>query len=310
MSRRYLLPILAAVGLAIGVVAVIRENRTSQPARPAVQPAAGPFTSFVAGAGIIEPSSGNVAVGTPVPGIVKRVFVKWGDWVRAGEPLLQIDDRDLRARLPSALARKKEAAARFEQARVQLRIADSVPDRRAISLEELETRRAAVAIASAALEGAQAEIEQLKAETSRRTIRAPEQGRILRVEVRPGEFAPSGAPSTPLLELGDDRQFHVRVDVDEHDAWRVRAGAAAVASVPGNPNLRTSLHFMRIEPSLVRKTSLTGSSTERVDTRVLQVIYRFDPERLPEVYIGQQMDVWIQVAPESAGSRAPRVGKP
>ena len=46
------------------------------------------------------------------------------------------------------------------------------------------------------------------------------------------------------------------------------------------------------------KRSLTGASTERVDTRVLQVIYRFHPDQLP-IHVGQQMDVFIEAPPLS-----------
>ncbi|MFO0313159.1 MAG: secretion protein HlyD, partial [Planctomycetota bacterium] len=85
----------------------------------------------------------------------------------------------------------------------------------------------------------------------------------------------------------------VRVDVDEHDAFRVRPGARAVASLRGAPARRVDLRFVHIEPFGVPKKSLTGSSFERVDTRVLQVVYAFDPKALP-AYVGQQLDVFIE----------------
>ena len=51
---------------------------------------------------------------------------------------------------------------------------------------------------------------------------------------------------------------------------------------------------MRVEPYVVPKKSLTGDNTERVDTRVLQVIYAMDVTDRP-IYVGQQMDVFIDV---------------
>jgi len=85
------------------------------------------------------------------------------------------------------------------------------------------------------------------------------------------------------------------VDVDEHEAWRVRPEARASSSVRGNANLKTPLTFVRFEPFVIPKRSLTGDSTERVDTRVLQVIYRVDDENL-RLFVGQQMDVFIDAA--------------
>lgn len=49
---------------------------------------------------------------------------------------------------------------------------------------------------------------------------------------------------------------------------------------------------MRFEPYVVPKKSLTGDSTERVDTRELQVIFGFTRGRLP-LFVGQEMDVCI-----------------
>ena len=64
----------------------------------------------------------------------------------------------------------------------------------------------------------------------------------------------------------------------------------------GNSSLSTQLHFVRIEPFVVPKKSLTGESSERVDTRVLQVLYSFKRGSLP-VYVGQQVDVFIEAPP-------------
>ena len=93
--------------------------------------------------------------------------------------------------------------------------------------------------------------------------------------------------------MGSVTPLHVRVDIDEHDAWRVKGGSKATAFVRGNKALKTDLEFVRFEPYVVPKRSLTGESTERVDTRVLQVLYRFDRGEMP-VFVGQQMDVYIE----------------
>jgi len=51
------------------------------------------------------------------------------------------------------------------------------------------------------------------------------------VKVRPGEFAPAGVTATPLILLGSLKPLHLRVDVDEHEAWRVRPAAKAIATI-------------------------------------------------------------------------------
>ena len=66
------------------------------------------------------------------------------------------------------------------------------------------------------------------------------------------------------------------------------------------PTTRSNLHveFVRFELYVMSKRSLTGDSSERVDTRVLQVIDRFNADRFP-THVGQQMDVFIEAPPIS-----------
>jgi multidrug efflux pump subunit AcrA (membrane-fusion protein) len=295
MIGKYVLPLLAVTGLALSISTVIEGDKTPSVVLPPFQPARAPFDAYVAGVGMVESSTENIAIGTPVSGIVSAVYAKWGDHVTTGDPLFKIDDRDLQGQLLVAAAKVKEAEANLAKLKNILRIGEKVgvgP----ISQLELDNRRFDEATAETVLGSARALVEQIKIEVERRTVRAPVPGRILQIKTRLGEFALSGVLSTPLMLLGDDTRFHLRVDIDENDAWRVRPSAAAKAFVRGNPNLNTWLQFGRFEPYVVPKVSLTGQSTERTDTRVLQAIYSFDPAALP-VYVGQQMDVFIQALP-------------
>jgi multidrug efflux pump subunit AcrA (membrane-fusion protein) len=100
----------------------------------------------------------------------------------------------------------------------------------------------------------------------------------------------------PPIVLGAAGPLQVRVQVDEEDASRILPGAAAEAFIRGRERIRVDLKFIRIEPRIVPKTSLTGSTTERVDTRVLFVLYEVvgSPQR---VYPGQKLDVFITTQP-------------
>src|SRR5262249_49440520 len=184
----------------------------------------------------------------------------------------------------------------------QLGFAESLTDKTAISAEELTRRRSSVETARARLDAAkaqvasaQAQIKMIETQIERSTVRASVNGEVLQVKIHPGEFAPAGITATPLVVLGRLKPLYLRVDVDEHEAWRVRPEAKATAAVRGNTNLKTPLSFVRFEPFVLPKKSLTGDSTERVDTRVLQVIYQVDDNSL-RLFVGQQMDVFIEAA--------------
>lgn len=321
MLTKYIIPALAVFGLIFAVVFVRAGNKPIPASQPVALPAQPPFEAYIAGAGIIEASTENIAVGTVVPGIVNEVFVKVGDHVAKGQPLFKIDDRELQsmllvrqASLESAKAKESVEQANLADLENQLSMYKDIGDARAITKEELDKRQFAVSTQKAKRLGAQAEVksaeaqvEQTKIDLDRLIVRAPVDCDVLQVKVRRGEFAPTGVLSTPLMLLGDVQTLHVRVDIDENDAWRLKPGAKARASLRGNRDLATDVTFVRTEPYVVPKRSLTGESTERVDTRVLQVLYSFKPVDLP-VYVGQQMDVYIEapaLRPATGSATAP-----
>jgi RND family efflux transporter MFP subunit len=296
MIRKYVLPLLAMIGVGIAVVMVIKGNRPRPVTQPPFQSAKAPFTSYIFGPGMVEARTENIAIGTPVSGIVRAIYVKWGDQVKTGDPLFKIDSSDLQAQELPALAKVKEAEANLAKVKNRLRVGEGLSPGVSISVEEMDNRRFDVAIDEAARTSAEAQVQQIRTEIERRTVRAPLPGRILQMKTRLGEYAQSGPLSTPLMLLGDDTRLHVRVDIDENDAWRFQPCAPAMAFVRGNAEMKVPVTFERTDPDVVPRVLLTGDSTQRTDTRVLQVIYRFNRDSLP-VYVGQQMDVFVEAPP-------------
>ncbi|WP_261338847.1 MULTISPECIES: HlyD family secretion protein [Candidatus Brocadia] len=291
------------------MLTVIKGSRSVPPSPPVVDPSAPPFGSSVAGAGIVEANTENIAIGTLIPGVVSEIYVSVGGRVNARDPLFKIDDRDLKAQLAIrqtalrvAKAKVSVEKAQLDDLKDQLAKAEILSYKKVISVDELDRRRYAVQTAEAKLAQARAEVASAKAQVNetetnldRVIVRAPCNGKILQSKIHPGEFAPAGITQTPLMLFGSTEPLNVRVDVDENDAWRVYPDAPAVAFLRGNREIKTPLKFVRFEPYVVPKKSLTGDSTERVDTRVLQVIYRVEHNDLP-IFAGQQMDVFIEAA--------------
>jgi HlyD family secretion protein len=152
-----------------------------------------------------------------------------------------------------------------------------------------------ITITRASVALAQAQADQTRTDLDRALVRAPVDGKVLQVNVRPGEYVGT-PPSQALIVLGSVARMHVRVDIDEHDVPRAysyfHTGVKAFASPRGDPSMRVQLSFVRVEPYVIPKKSLTGDNTERVDTRVLQVIYRLDRDE-PALYVGMQVDVFL-----------------
>lgn len=304
IAGQAVLPLAAAGMFVFAVVAVIQPARTRADA-PASPPIA-PVAAALAGTGIVEPESELISVAAELPGVVRQVLVVPGDRVDQGQALFALDSRAARAALDAARAEVVVAGAAVTQAEVALADArqrlvlfESVDDVRAVSADELQRSRfsvrraeAGVAAARAALGSARAAVAVRQTDLNRLMIAAPIAGRVYRVNVRPGEFAPAGASAQPLITLGADGQLHVRAEFDEADAPRLRSNARAWGIPRGEAAKRISLTYVRTEPQVVEKRTLSGGS-ERVDTRVVQVLYSFDPAAHP-IWLGQRMDVFVE----------------
>jgi RND family efflux transporter MFP subunit len=291
--RFYILPVAALLGILFVIRTVIAGSVPAPVAPPVVEPARPPYDSFVAGSGIIESISENIAIASPLAGVIKQVYVKAGDTVEKGQALFSLDDRDALAELQVRQAQVERARAQQVDAETQLALYKSVTDPRAIMRGELLKRESVLAIAKAALAEAESQVNAIQTTLDRMTIRSPLNGTVLQSKARVGEFASAQVMTSPLMIVGTTSPLAVRVDVDENDAWRVEAGKNAQGILRGNTQVTFPLTFVRFEPYVVPKRSLTGESTERVDTRVLQVIYSFDKKDLP-IFVGQLVDVYIE----------------
>lgn len=341
--RAVIMPLIAILGLCLAGWTVATHAKPIPVAAKVAEPAQTTLPASVAGSGIIETASENLAIGSPVGGIVVEVPARIGSTVQAGDLLFRLDDRTLKAQLatqesqlavagaqldrlmampraedlPPAEARVATATASLADAEAAARLYAGLTDPGAASTDERDRKRFAVEKARAQVAEAQAALTLLKAgawqadlavqraqvaalkaqadatriELERLQVRAPIAGTVLQVRIHPGEFAPANTGASLVL-LGDTSTLHVRADFDENDAWRLKPGASAEAYVRGNRAFTTKLRFVRSEPFIIPKKNLTNDATERVDTRVLQVVFAVESRDLP-LHVGQLMDVFV-----------------
>lgn len=321
---RQVLPVAAAIGL-LGattyVVAGLPDRSISEPGRqPAKVPAELAGAARVAGSGVVEPSSETIDIGSALSGLVTALEVAPGDRVAKGDVLFRVDDRAARAALSEADAAIAEARAAIAEAstaqrtaRQQLALYRDLADPAAVSRSEViraEGEEAAatsrLAVARARLQAAEARAAAARTEIDRLTVRAPISGEILAVNIRLGEFVSTqgGSQSLPFIQMGETQPLHVRVDIDENEVSRVALGPSATVSPRGAAETQVKASFVRAEPLVVPKRSLTNSAAERVDVRVLQLIYALPPS--DEFRVGQQIDAYI---PARAGAASRPAGK-
>jgi HlyD family secretion protein len=194
--------------------------------------------------------------------------------------------------LRSAEAKYAEASARLALAQANLALYDEAKGGANITIE------------LAAIEQARASLKLAQTDLELRTVSAPIDGEVLRVNINPGEFALAGAVTQPLIVMGRTDPMHVRIDIDEADISRYRPGARATACLRGDAVRKLQLSFVRVEPLVVPKRALSGLTTERVDTRVMQLIYAIVEDGMA-ILPGQQVDVLIEAnntGPQAAQS--------
>jgi len=138
---------------------------------------------------------------------------------------------------------------------------------------------------------------------SKFTLRAPADGVVLSVGVNEGNYvSPQGVYNTytqaandPVVVFGTSpKSLDVRCYVDEILIPRLAPGKDIKArmSVRGT-KMSVPIEFVRIEPYVTPKISLSDERQERVDLRVLPVIFRFQANESEPVYPGQLVDVYI-----------------
>ena len=194
MWKQFIIPLIAVGGVTFAINHVVRSQQPPTVKSPLVEPPRSPFATTVAGAGIIEARSdasntANIAVGSELSGVVSIVRAKVGAKVKAGNPLFELDDRQLRAELayreanlaaskaqlvrleqmprpeevPPSEAKLREAESNVKLQSDQLARADKMVGSHSIGEEDWVAKKQGLAAAEAQLAQAQANLALLKA---------------------------------------------------------------------------------------------------------------------------------------------------
>jgi HlyD family secretion protein len=309
VARKIILPLIALVG-AIFALSIVFWSQKKQPIPPIpFPPPKSPYEHAVYGSGIVEASTENIAIGTPFIEPIVAIYVVEGDKVKAGDPLLKQDTRSLEAQKTTAQNQLAVAEINYQNLKTQFSFYERLTNKNAVSENAYMTTYYSMEQAAKQVEVAKAQLNQVITDIERSTIRAPVDGEILQVNAHVGEiYAPVSYNitqsyfnlQTAQILMGTTSPMQMRIEIDQEDSWRFIKGAKATAFLRGNSNIHFPMHFVRIEPYVLPKQSFTGDAIERLDTRVLQVLYQFDQKDLP-IYPGQLLDIFIEAAPLPRG---------
>ena len=238
-SRKRLIIGVVVAALAVVAIAVwfMRSGGSDEAAAP--QPKGGqqvptvtvsvPGNSAVA---TVVTGTGTIAARREMPvgvagegGLVTRVLVEPGSWVKSGQVLATID-RSVQAQTAAGQAANISVAqADAALAKSELDRAKQLVDRGFISKADVQRREATLAQATARVRVAQAQLAETRARNGRLDIRSPADGLVLTRGVEPGQIVSSG--SGQLFRIAMGGQMEMRAQLAETDLARVSTGVTA-----------------------------------------------------------------------------------
>jgi HlyD family secretion protein len=294
MTKRIGFIILALLGIGFSIF-MIYYGSLKPPVAPIISPPpVRPYKHYIAAQGMIESAFKNIPLGVSYADVITDIYIFVGDIVKKGQPLFKTDTRRFEAQLAQAVKELESAQVDYKNKKVTFSYYERLQDKSATSEQMYTDALYAMELAQKRVEVAQAAVAVIKTDIERSIIRAPISGEVLQVNIRVGQYANVNPfDQQPLILFGDTQVYHMRIEIDEEDEWRFKQGAPAKAFVRGNSSISIPLNYVYTEPYIVPKKSLTGSDMERVDTRVLEVVYEFPKHNYP-VFAGQLLDVYIE----------------
>lgn len=291
--RNKLIFALSLAGLLLGCLAAYFFGIKKKPLPPAFNPISNPYVNGIYANGIIESdqsNGSNMNMYPEVPGTVIAIAVSEGQAVQKGAALLEIEDSVPKAAVHSARAALDSAQDTFDKERAAYEL-----DPRSVSKDALDTARNAASVA-------RANLDMQKALLAKYTLRAPNDGIVLAVNASVGGYvSPQGTydaytqGSDPVVALGSPQaHLQVRCYVDEILVPRIPTPARinAQMAIQGT-DVRVPLQFVRVQPFVSPKIELSNQRAERVDVRVLPIIFKIEKAQGLNIYPGELVDVYI-----------------
>jgi HlyD family secretion protein len=224
-----------AAGLALWLAAC------GQSAAPPAQPAAAtrtvsvvriemrPIAGGLVTSGLLTPRQ-QVEVSPDLAGYrVSKIYVEEGDWVRAGQPLAEMDGSILRAQLDQQLAQAAALQATADQRAAEAERVKGLDTSGVLPTEQVQDRRFAAANARAGATAQAAAAREMQTRLAHMIIRAPVSGQIIQRNVNLGDI--SGGAATPWFVMAQDGQIELFADVAEGDFGKMRPGLRATVTL-------------------------------------------------------------------------------
>lgn len=158
----------------------------------------------------------NVEIRPQVEGILEKIFVDEGAFVKEGQPLFQVDPLPYQEILNNMIATENVEKAKLKNAKLEIDRLKPLIDNEVIAQVQLETAKSNYDIAKASLAKATAAVNSAKISLDYTIIKAPVSGYIGRMPKRIGNLVSKG-DKEPLTVLSDVSEVYVYFGMSESD---------------------------------------------------------------------------------------------
>ncbi len=214
-------------------------------ARPIVRQ----MREFIEGTGLLK-ASDSVEVRAQVTGYLAEIHFKDGADLAKGDLLFTIDPRPFQAAVAQGEAEVRRAEAQRAVAEAEFKRAESVRGTGVVSIEEIQSRAAALQKAEADLIGAKAALEGARLSLEYTQIRAPFAGRASEAALSVGNLVTSGGPVLTTIVASD--WLDAAIDLDENEVHRL-ARMRVEGKLPGKNNAPPAFVAVGQEPGFDRE---------------------------------------------------------
>ena len=184
---------------------------------------------------------------------VSKLYVDEGDWVKAGQPLIEMDPSILKAQLDQQLALARQSQAAADQRNAEAARVVGLDKSGVLAAEQVSDRRFTAATANAGAKAQLAAADEMKTRLEHLTIRAPVSGQIIQRNVNLGDIS-GGSGASPWLMMAEDGQIELYADVAEADFDQMKPGLKA----------KVTLADDQVVDGVVRLVSPRVDSTNRL----------------------------------------------
>jgi len=254
---------------------------------------------ILSGAGYIVTGDRYISIGVRVPGRIDAYEVQEGDFVRKGQVLVRLDDREYQAALQRAQANLELAQANLVLKRKQAQRKKELYERGLLATQELDIAENKLAVAQATVRQHEAEVRSAQVNLDYTQLTAPTNGIVLAKLKEVGEIALPGnfAGAGDLIRIANLNDLRGEVDINEVDFRHVRMGQKTDIVPDAYPDRKYPAHVVKIYPQANRQ-----KGTLKVEVKLTKT----------DEYLRPDMSIRINFLAEPAknNSSAPRIMVP